>query len=250
MDGPSLTTSAYLEVIARESAALAGSARAAGLDAPVVSCPGWTMADLVEHVGNVQRWATAIVTTLPAERLSRSDMWEHPPAEELLDWFTAASGRLVDALGAADPSAPVWAFGPDHTVRFWYRRQAHEAAVHRWDATSAAAEPVPLDAALAADGIAEWLEMRTAANAAAFTGRGETVHLHCTDTADGAPGEWLVALTADGPQVEAAHAKGDVAARGTASDLDLFLWGRVAVDELEVFGDTALLTRFQAAGST
>ena len=43
------------------------------------------------------------------------------------------------------------------------------------------------------------------------------------------------------------HAKGDVAARGTASDLLLFLWGRVPATALEVFGDAALLDRFRSA---
>ena len=45
----------------------------------------------------------------------------------------------------------------------------------------------------------------------------------------------------------AEHAKGDVAARGTASDLLLFLWGRVPADTLEVFGDADLLARFRQA---
>jgi hypothetical protein len=83
----------------------------------------------------------------------------------------------------------------------------------------------------------------------ALRGDGETVHLHFTDTAEGAPGEWLVTLTADGPAIEPVHAKGDVAARGPASDLDLYLWGRVGVDTLEVFGDVALLERMGAARS-
>jgi hypothetical protein len=41
------------------------------------------------------------------------------------------------------------------------------------------------------------------------------------------------------------HAKGDVAARGSASDLLLFLWGRVSAERLEVFGDAELLARFR-----
>ena len=39
------------------------------------------------------------------------------------------------------------------------------------------------------------------------------------------------------------HAKGDVAVRGGASDLLLFLWHRIPADRLEVFGDPALLDR-------
>ena len=77
------------------------------------------------------------------------------------------------------------------------------------------------------------------------------MHLHCTDTGDDVPGEWLLTLTADGPTVEPVHAKGDVAARGTASDLDLYLWGRVDADALEVFGDAPCSTapRVRAASS-
>jgi len=32
--------------------------------------------------------------------------------------------------------------------------------------------------------------------------------------------------------------------RGTASDLLLFLWGRIPASQLEVFGDAALLNRY------
>ena len=46
-----------------------------------------------------------------------------------------------------------------------------------------------------------------------------------------------------GRRSRAEHAKGDVAARGSASDLLLFLWGRVPADALEVFGDAACSAR-------
>jgi Mycothiol maleylpyruvate isomerase N-terminal domain len=35
---------------------LAESAAAAGLDAAVATTPGWTITDLVEHVGQTQHW--------------------------------------------------------------------------------------------------------------------------------------------------------------------------------------------------
>ena len=59
--------------------------------------------------------------------------------------------------------------------------------------------------------------------------------------------EALAACTYGGFTVTAEHAKGDVAARGSASDLLLFLWGRVPADSLEVFGDAELLARFRQA---
>jgi MDMPI C-terminal domain len=70
-----------------------------------------------------------------------------------------------------------------------------------------------------------------------------TIHLHCTDVA----GEWLVRRSPDGLDIERAHAKGDVAARATASDLDLYLHGRVPVDALELFGDPELLEGLRTA---
>jgi hypothetical protein len=147
-------------------------------------------------------------------------------------------------------------------VRFWFRRQAHEVAIHRWDVEGAGSVPerqtgsVPerrtgavIARGLADDGIAEWLDFTRVFGATRHASRDETVHLHCTDTdTDGEGGEWLVTLTSEGAEIEPVHAKGDVAARGTASDLDLFLWGRVGFEALEVFGDAGLLERFRAAG--
>ena len=72
-------------------------------------------------------------------------------------------------------------------------------------------------------------------------GNGETLHLHCTD----GEGEWLVRLDPDGVSSSHEHAKGDVAARGTASDLLLFLYGRVDPEQLEVFGDASLLATLE-----
>ena len=48
----------------------------------------------------------------------------------------------------------------------------------------------------------------------------------------------------EGVTVRREHARGDVAARGSASDLALFLYNRVGPEKLEVFGNAALLERF------
>ena len=57
----SLDLNGYLAVLATEATALAAAAEEAGLDAPVPTCPGWTVNDLVLHIGEVHRWATAAV---------------------------------------------------------------------------------------------------------------------------------------------------------------------------------------------
>jgi uncharacterized protein (TIGR03083 family) len=233
----------YLDAITRESAALADAAERAGLDAPVPSCPDWTVADLLVHLGAVQQWARVTVEQRATERISRRELPGPPEAADLVAWFREQAAALVATLAATDPATPVWSWTHDHTAAFWFRRQANEALVHRWDAELAAGTTVELDAALAADGVDELLEMLSLRDD--VTGSGETVHLHCTDT----EGEWLVTLEAGGPAIERVHSKGDAAARGTASALDLFVWGRVAPDTLEVFGDGALLQRLQDATS-
>jgi uncharacterized protein (TIGR03083 family) len=233
----------YLDAITRESAALADAAERVGLDAPVPSCPEWTVADLLVHLGGVQQWARVMVEQRATERISRRGLPGPAEGADPVAWFRDQASALVATLSATDPATPVWSWTDDHTAAFWFRRQANEAAVHRWDAELAAGNAVELDVALAADGVDESLTMLSFRND--VTGNGETVHVHCTDT----EGEWLVTLAADGPAIERVHSKGDAAARGTASALDLFVWGRVAPDTLEVFGDVALLQRLQDATS-
>ena len=176
-------------------------------------------------------------------------MNEEPSPAELLAWFEAASATLVEALAAADPSAPVWTFTPDHTVRFWFRRQAHEAAVHRYDAELAAGRTVLRRHRARCRRGRRVARHEHRSHADAHRPRRDhpsALHRHRQRAARG---EWSITLGADGPTVEPVHAKGDVAARGTASDLDLFVWGRVDAETLEVFGDAELLDRFRSAGS-
>jgi len=230
----------YLEVIRDESAALADAAAKVSLDTPVPTCPDWTMAKLVTHIAQVQQWANMLVVTRATERIPRTALPPAPPASEAIAWFREATRTLLETLAATDKSIPVWTWTRERSVAYWARRQAQEVAVHRWDAENAGGKPQPIAAGLAADGVDELLELIQFVPGERG-GAGETIHLHCTDV----PGEWLIRLGAKGLEVERMHAKGDAAARGPASDLDLFLWGRIPASALEVFGDAALVTRLQ-----
>jgi hypothetical protein len=141
----------------------------------------------------------------------------------------------------------VWTFpGGGETVRFWFRRQAEETAVHRWDAQLAAtAAPEPIDVEVAVAGVDELLDVFLASRRVDLGG---SVHFHATDSPHG---EWIVRNADDGSVlVGHGHEKGDVALRATASDLLLWLWGRpVAESALEVFGDEAVLDRWRAGFS-
>lgn len=232
----------YIAALRRESAELARAARRAGVDAAVPSCPGWTVGDLCAHVGGLQRWWTVAVEERPQPPRVHLTQIETPGGDALVDFIEAGTPPLVDALTAADPDAKVWTWTGADRVRFWARRAAHEVSVHRWDAQLAAGTTEPLDVRLAVDGIQELFDLLPARPAEAHVrGDGETIHLHCTDI----EGEWLVRLTPRGAVVTREHAKGDVAARGTASDLLLLMCGRIRPDRVEVFGDASLLARWQ-----
>src|SRR5947209_371295 len=87
-EGPSMEKAAYLAAIHRDAAALADEAER-GLDAPVPSCPGWLVADVVGHIGFVHRlWAYYIrnrlqepaPAPLPLGDLPGLDAWLDRPA--------------------------------------------------------------------------------------------------------------------------------------------------------------------------
>ena len=179
------------------------------------------------------------------ERVLPADADPSLVGDALVDAFRDGARALVGELSSVSPDTPVWTFSStNRTASFWQRRRAQETSIHRYDAETAAGSATPLDAALAVDGIDEFLTVFLPRLADNFGEIGDaTVHLHCTDV----EGEWLVARRGGEVTVTAEHAKGDVAARATASDLLLFLWGRVPADSLEVFGDADLLARFRGA---
>ncbi len=235
----------YLDHLSQSSERLADAAAAAGPDADVPSCPGWNVEDLLRHCAGGDQWARGIVESGSREGVERDVPPEAPTGAALVEYFRDSARALHDALATTDPASSVWTFAPSNrTATFWYRRRAQETTVHRYDAETAAGTPTPIDAELAVDGIDEFLTVFLPRLADNFGGVGDaTVHLHCTDV----DGEWLVASGGGEVTVTREHAKGDVAARGTASDLLLFLWGRVPADTLEVFGDADLLERFRQA---
>ena len=155
--------------------------------------------------------------------------------------MTASHTAIYAALVDARPEREVWTWtGQNQNVEWVRRRMAQETAVHRWDAAHAVGQPDDIDALVAADGIDEFLTYFT--DAEGVDGDlGGTVHLHCTDT----PGEWFISsLTSDGIAFTREHTKGDVAIRGKASDLLLWLWRRDA-GPVDIVGDAELGARFR-----
>jgi uncharacterized protein (TIGR03083 family) len=233
---------AQLGALWRDGLGLADAAERAGLDAPVPCCPGWTVADLVWHTGEVHVfWRTVVAERW--EDPSAYDEPDRPLDDALVGWFRDGVQRTLEVLSTTDADEPVWTWTPQGRTAAWVvRRMAQETAVHRWDAEAAAGDPSPIDAELAVDGVDEFFQFFTGSPAEGAAPVGGTVHLHATD----ADGEWLV--DAD-MQVRREHAKGDAAVRGTASDLLLLLWRRVGLDDdgrFELFGDAGIARRLVA----
>jgi uncharacterized protein (TIGR03083 family) len=234
--------SRYLRAIDDESAVFYGAVSVMPMDAPVPSCPDWTVEDLLFHVGSVHGfWAEITARQL----LSPNEVEDQPrpPADQLLAWARDRTAHLQAALAAADPATTVWTWARAQDVAFILRRMAHETSVHRWDAELVAGDARPIDPELASDGVDEFLNVMLPEPRFSSAPIDGSVHLHATDT----PGEWLVRQQAgETLVVTAEHAKGDAALRGPASDLLLALWRRKGPDVLEVIGDRAVAERLLA----
>jgi uncharacterized protein (TIGR03083 family) len=235
-----LDTGVYLSALAADSEAIAQLAEGR-LDEPVPHCPGWTVAELLSHLGGVYRWVSLIVDAA-GRRPNRSPEPAPDDRGARIGWFRDQREAVIDTLSSHDPAAPAWFFMPDtpQNIGTWRRRQALETAIHLYDAESAAARPASVAPDLAADGVDEMLVtfLPSVLDFKPVAGLEGTVHLHCTDDGLEAGGEWVVDFTGPKVEVRRDHAKADVAVRGPASDLFLWVWNRIPLDSptLEVFG--------------
>jgi uncharacterized protein (TIGR03083 family) len=207
-------------------------------EAPVASCPGWDRRKLVTHLCVPYGWATAQALAGPDEKRGFRDAARPAEDEDVFEFFDRAADRVVDVLGAMDTDATWPTFAGPRPGAWFPRRMAMETAIHRFDAAGGG-----FDAAFAVDGIDELLaEFAPLLPPDGFAGATSTLHLHATDVDTG---EWLVTLGPDRVSSERRHAKGDAALRGAASDLYLFTWNRVPLDErFEVIGDRAAAERW------
>ncbi|MCA1833240.1 MAG: maleylpyruvate isomerase family mycothiol-dependent enzyme [Actinomycetota bacterium] len=237
----------YCDRLGTEIEALAGTIASADWNAKVPTCPDWTMADLIEHLGGVHRWAGAMVAEIAQERLAREKInWKVPPPPELPEWIRSGGKELVANLRNADADAAMWSWGSDKHVRFWSRRQLHETAVHHADALFTLGREPSIDPAVAIDGIDEFLDNLKHAvyfrpNVKELRGDNEALRFRC----EGAT--WLVSLVPEGftwNHDEDAPAGATVHA--APSDLLLFFYGRREPGDphITIDGDRGLLDRW------
>jgi uncharacterized protein (TIGR03083 family) len=246
--------------IRAESARFATALAGADPAAHVPSCPDWTAADLLWHLGEVQFfWATVI-----RERLTDPDGYSAPerPADyaALQAFFGRCTAELVAALERAEDDTPVWTWWPtDQSVGFIRRRQVHEAAIHRLDAELVSGPWTPLDPAMATDGIDQALHVDLAwVPEWAQRTPGTSIGLvQATDTDQ----SWLISVTGWGGTspatgkvweertvsvVEAGQAsEASYTVAAPAGPLDAWLWNRAPVGAVTVSGDLAAFDELQ-----
>lgn len=210
------------------------------LGAAVPSCPGWTVDDLVAHLAEVQSWWTLVLLAgggVPDEAVARRAADTGP---DRVGGWREISARYLAVQRGCPPDAPVWVWWNDEeraTAADVASRQAHEALVHCWDAWNAVGRPEPIPAEPAADGVGEFLDRFLHGPEWA---RGPlVVELVATDTGD----RWWVGAGVGGggggkPR-RVAGGEPDARVSGTAEQLYLLLWRRVAREEVTVTGDVA-----------
>ncbi len=233
-----MTAADPLVALDEQGRLLVDAAELAGLGAPVPGCPGWTVADLLRHIGLVHRFAVAVVRAggpeLDQDAFDRDA--DVPGEEALAGWVRAGHRELVHTLTEAPADLSCWTFWPAPQSReFWIRRQLHETAIHRIDAELAAGlPPTPLAPELAADGIDELLT-----GLAPFEPFYASTPRRLTVVAQDAGCAWTVTIGPHPPAVVRGQEPADCTLTGPADALYGYVWNRTD-DGVAVDGDTAL----------
>lgn len=238
----------FRATLLEETGALGDVIRDADPETPVSTCPGWTLSQLLKHVGRGHRWSAQIIAERRGEPLDPREVRDGKPPVDVdaaVEWLSAGAQLVLDAVDRVGPQSRSWTFIGPRPAGWWIRRRAHETTVHRADAVLAVGGEFDLTAELACDSISEWIDLTTQLRSQPPPlRRGLTLHLHATDDGLGPTGEWTITHDEYGLQWSHDHTKGEAAVRGKAIDLLLALTRRrqTEASRIEVFGDGDIWT--------
>jgi uncharacterized protein (TIGR03083 family) len=227
--------------------------------AAVPSCSEWRAADLLWHLGEVQHWWTWMVEHRPKGPEEYSEPERPADYAGLLAFYDEQYAALVDALGQADPAEDAWTWHSEHkNIGFIYRRQAHEALIHRRDAELAAHTISPFPPDLAADGVDEVLDIMYGGCPpwGEFSPLPHYIRIDLTDTDDhvwvqlgrfhGTDPDGIEHEEDDLHVVSDPGVEPDAVISGTAEVLDARIWRRGDGAETHLAGDLAIVDRFRS----
>ncbi|WP_165555738.1 maleylpyruvate isomerase family mycothiol-dependent enzyme [Kribbella pittospori] len=249
-----MDTSSYLNAVVDQTSTFAEWVDGRDAAAPVPTCPKWTLADLVDHVGATHRMVAMLVGEQLSEPSKAFAAYVPAPADSAQWglWMVEGAAAAKQAFESVADDTPVWdPSGAAAGVPFWSRRLFGEASVHRADAAAALNKRYELAPESAVAALEDWLDTMTSRGywenrpdfAKAMRGDGQTLHFHATD----APGEWLARREQNRVALEHTHTEADVTLSGPAADLLLVISRRRKLDaapDLELHGDPALLDRW------
>ena len=237
----------YVSIISDESSRIVGAYE---LDsrAAVPWSDRWTVGTVARHVAGTHHVVADIVSGRPHTDFGLFAQLQTPPknSPEFVDWFRSGTAALLEQLASVPADDECWSwFEPGRRVGWWARRMAFEAVVHRWDTNAAQGNENSVASDIAADGIDEYLDVFVAASRAANDApTGPTVNFECSDRSE----RWSLDLSGQGERVVSREPReASLRIYGTAEQLLLILWGRLAVNDaagVEVSGDVQWLDRW------
>lgn len=239
----------HIEAIAREGTRLAEAASRASLDDAIPYCPGWDVRELLRHLSEIHLWAASHVAMRApyegpvADVADLEAVWPRlavfwPADEDLAGHYLATNENLVAELLHAPTDLETWTFLPAPSpLQMWARRQAHETAIHRYDAESATGTTTAYSPAFASDGIDEVLTAMAPRTDQLPLDSHITMAIRPTDV----PERWLVTMGPDGISTLREDRPADLALTGLASDLYPCVWNRGDDSAIGIDGDATVL---------
>jgi uncharacterized protein (TIGR03083 family) len=208
----------------------------------------WTVATVARHVASTHHVVAEVISGRPDADFGVFGQLQIPAKDspEFVEWSRSGTASLLEQLSNVPANEECWSwFEPGRRVGWWTRRMAFEAVVHRWDTDAAQGKEFSIASDVGADGIDEYLDVFVAASRAANDApAGPTMSFECSDTSD----RWWLDLSGQGERIVSREPRdASVRISGTAEQLLLIVWGRVAASEspgLEVSGDVKGLDRW------
>jgi uncharacterized protein (TIGR03083 family) len=240
----------YLQILESESRLLLIAADGHRRGDEVAFCPGWTVRDLVTHVGWVYRWVSVIVgearIELPNKEESQGLHDPHPDDDSgVMARLSTAATLVLDTLRRAPQDLTCWTtWATSSNPRdFWVRRMVHEALIHRVDAQNAGGgcgvRGIDLPLPVTLDGIDEMMVGFAGRYAKRLRHRqAATLALRTTETGH----RWWVRISSEAPEFGRGRPphEADTLIQGPAGEILLWLWNRRALQGLEVVGESHL----------